>query len=680
MHGSIQSGMNVMLNKKWIFVAAIFSLALTASHANVIPTNEHCIMLGPKPSLIVQFNDTKSSLKPQLSPHFIQQLTLPEATFTDAKAMANDAYIVFFSPSKSFQAKQPAPGCYLPHQIDELIKHLKRKADIISASPNVLMNINQLHDTLRVPVVGPKQWNLKDPPGGIDAVNAYTSTTGSANAIVAVLDSGILSNLSLDPNLYSSGVTFNNAGSYSIGAAPSCSSECSGYDHGTHVAGTVAASGAVAYGQMIYGVAPTAKVLPINVFTKFTDSSVCSFPDFPPCIRSYTSDQINALAWLNGSTFPGLPAAPYVISVNMSLGGYNPSCPTSLQNAFNALISKDISFAIAAGNSNSDAVNFSPANCSGIMAIAATGAEGNGSYYTNYGAIVDFAAPGGDVTGAGGILDTIYSTIKNAYDYSQGTSMASPHVAGLTALMYTLDPTLTPTLVNSLIATNTSAFPGTGTYPNCQTIGQPCGTGVINANTTVLATDAQAPSLDWGAPNLVATPTDTTALLEWDAAAWSAPRSTAIAYTAYVNGVAHADCTNVTTISCRVRHLTRGTAYSAYVKASDIRGIYEPAPQSNTVNFTTTNTLTGVTITKATRNPLLTSQAFAYYSSLSNVPAAYYTVDGLPNGATVEIDTENRRFIISTILTPRKVTNVTILANIGVDAVPSNSFTVPNIL
>lgn len=662
-----------MLNKKWIFGAAVLYLGSTVAYAALPANKNHCILLGSTPSLIVKFNHAKSSKKAKLTHEFLQRFHIPEATFTHARPLAGDAYIVFFTPSKSLQAKQAFPGCYAPSAINRVIQHLKAKKNVTEASPNKL-NLLQMNKYFKVPVVGPKQWNLKTFPGGIEAETAYNTTTGSANAVVAVLDTGIVTNISLTPNIRS-GVSFTDNGTFHNGAAPSCGAECPGYDHGTHVAGTVAASGTLAYGEMIYGVAPTANVIPINVFTKITDFFCFLIYGTPSCLTAYDADLLNAVAWLDGTAFAGLPTAPYVTSANMSLGGSG-TCDPSFQTYLNSLFAKDISFAVAAGNDNADAAFFSPANCTGVMTIAATGATGAGAFYSNYGAIVAFAAPGGDNSGAGGTADEIYSTVENGYAYFQGTSMASPHVAGLTALMYTVDPTLTTTLVTSLIASNTNPFV-IGIHSNCTGL-KPCGTGVANADATIQAVVAQAPTLTWAAPNLTATPTDTTVTLDWDAAAWSAPRTTGIIYTAYINGVAKAECTNVSATSCVITHLTRLTNYSAYVTATDARSIYAPPPQSNTAVFNTTGVITPMVVSIAERNPLLTSQAFVYYNSLGTA-ADSYSVDGIP-GATVTINTDKRRFIVSNISNPRRIPNVSIVANIGIEAVASNPITIPNIL
>ncbi len=660
-----------MRNKKWIFWFVTLC-APTLTLASQAEINDHCLLLGTHPSLIVKFANFPSSKHGRLPAHLLQQLTSTKATFIQAKAMSGDAFIVSFKPSTAFLAKQPTPACYQPHEIDALIDELTQHSNVIYATPNLLMKTAQLTSTSLVPVIGAKQWDLKNPPGGMDVQTAYNTTTGSANAIVAVLDTGILPNLSLAPNALS-GVTFNNGGSYANGASPSCDATCGGYDHGTHVSGTVAASGTLAYTENIYGVAPTSKVLPVNVFTKFTDPLICGGPSETPCLLAYNSDQINAFNWLSGTAFSGLITAPNITTINMSLGGSG-TCSAPFQDAINNLLSMNISFAIAAGNDNTNAAFFTPANCSGVMAIAATGPDGYGSFYSNFGNIVAFAAPGGNSPSGAG--SEIYSTIANGYGYKQGTSMASPHIAGLSALLYSVDPTLTPTLVTNIIGSTATAFPVGGPGDSC-TPTRPCGTGIANANAAVLAAVSQAPVLTW-TPNISVTPGASTALVQWSSAAWNPARTTAFSYTINVNGSDVAACTNVLSTTCTVPGLLPEITYTLYVKASDYRNILTPT-QSGPVTFTT-GTFTAPTLTVAVRNPLLNTQAFIYYSSLSNVTPDTYTVNNLSSDASVTFDSAHQRFVVSGINTPRRVNNVSITVTVGSNSKTSNSITIPSIL
>jgi hypothetical protein len=98
---------------------------------------------------------------------------------------------------------------------------------------------------------------------------------------------------------------------------------------------------------------------------------------------------------------------------------------------------------------------------------------------------------------------------------------------------------------------------------------------------------------------------------------------------------------------------------------------------SNT--FSIPGVLTAPILTVADRNPFLGTQAFIYYSSISDTPAQGYVVNGIP-GATVNIDTSHGRFVVSNIPTPRQINNVTIAATDGFGLYTSNAVTIPNIL
>ena len=115
------------------------------------------------------------------------------------------------------------------------------------------------------------------------------------------------------------------------------------------------------------------------------------------------------------------------------------------------------------GTATSDASNFTPANCANVITVAATGHTGSRAYYSNYGSTVEIAAPGGDAQLGKTIVSTLNSgtTTPGADSYAnyQGTSMATPHVVGVVALMLSKNPSLTPAQVTSLIRSSATPFP-----------------------------------------------------------------------------------------------------------------------------------------------------------------------------------------------------------------------------
>ena len=196
----------------------------------------------------------------------------------------------------------------------------------------------------------------------------------------------------------------------------------------------------------------------------------------------YTSDIADAIIWSSGGTVSGVPANANPARVlNISLGGIG-SCDNTTQNAINSARSRGASVIVAAGNENMNAANASPANCSGVVTVASVNRSGGRSYFSNFGTIVEVAAPGGDIrsSSANGILSTLNTGTttpgSDAYAFYQGTSMATPHVVGVVALMLSVKPTLTPDQVTSILQSTARAFPATCSQ---------CGSGIVNANAAV---------------------------------------------------------------------------------------------------------------------------------------------------------------------------------------------------
>jgi serine protease len=167
--------------------------------------------------------------------------------------------------------------------------------------------------------------------------------------------------------------------------------------------------------------------------------------------------------------------------INLSLGGSG-ACDAASRDAINSARSRGTVVVVAAGNSNANAANFSPASCPGVVTVAATNRGGGRAYYSNFGAVVAVAAPGGDMRAgsAGGILSTLNNGANapgaDSYAYYQGTSMATPHVAGVVALMLSRNPALTPDDVAARLKSSARAFPATCSQ---------CGTGIVDASAAI---------------------------------------------------------------------------------------------------------------------------------------------------------------------------------------------------
>ncbi len=330
-----------------------------------------------------------------------------------------------------------------------------------------------------------EQWHYFEANGGLRLPAAWDKSTG-AGVTVAVIDTGYrphadLAGAMLPGYDFISNATMANDGggrdSDASDAGDSMyASQCglgrpaqnqNSSWHGTHVAGTIAAR--TNNGIGVAGVAYNAKIVPARVLGK------CG---------GYTSDIADAIIWSSGGTVTGVPAnANPARVINMSLGGPG-ACDATTQTAINGARSRGTVVVVASGNDNTEASGFTPANCVGVIAVAAVNRSGGRSYYSNFGAIVDVAAPGGDirVSGANAILSThntgTSSPGSDTYSPMQGTSMASPHVAGVVALMIAKKPTATVDEIESKLKSTTRAFPVA-----CSG----CGTGIVDANAAVIA-------------------------------------------------------------------------------------------------------------------------------------------------------------------------------------------------
>lgn len=329
------------------------------------------------------------------------------------------------------------------------------------------------------------QWHYYEATGGLRAPAAWDNATGQG-VVVAVLDTGYRPHADLNANILpgydmiSDSFVGNDGNGRDTDARDpgdwTDAGECgNGYPpsfqgsswHGTHVAGTIAA--VTNNNNGVAGVAYNAKIVPVRVLGK------CG---------GYTSDIADGIIWASGGTVSGVPAnANPADVINMSLGGGG-ACSSTTQTAINTARNNGTVVVIAAGNDNDNANNYNPGNCSGVVNVASTGRNGGRAYYSNYGTSIDVAAPGGAMNSANdpnGILST-YNTGSttpgsDSYGYSQGTSMAAPHVAGVAALIKQVKPTATPDQIEQILKSTTRSFPAT-----CSG----CGTGIVDANAAVL--------------------------------------------------------------------------------------------------------------------------------------------------------------------------------------------------
>ena len=356
----------------------------------------------------------------------------------------------------------------------------------LAADPNVaFVEIDQRMEAYLSPndTSYTQQWHYFEATGGANLPTAWDSASGTG-VVVAVLDTGITSHTDLNSNVVAGydfvssasaardgdGRDSNPADQGDWTAANQCKAGTAARNsswHGTHVAGTIAAVTGNSSG--VAGVAFNSRVQAVRVL------AVCG---------GSLSDIAEAITWASGGTVAGIPAnATPAKIINMSLGGLSSTCPSTYQTAITGAVSRGTAVIVAAGNDNINASGATPANCTNVISVAATDRLGGKAYYSNFGDSVDLAAPGGDVTtgSTNGVLSTLNAgtTTPGAQSYAwyQGTSMATPHVAGLAALVLSRGAQ-TPAALETFLKTYVRAFPAACSQ---------CGTGIINAATAVAA-------------------------------------------------------------------------------------------------------------------------------------------------------------------------------------------------
>ncbi|MBU1236223.1 MAG: S8 family serine peptidase [Gammaproteobacteria bacterium] len=385
----------------------------------------------------------------------------------------------------------------------ELVRTMAARADVEYAQPNFIF---QLAAQPSDPGFA-QQWHYFDNgpngpatvPGGINLPQVWETNKGSNTVVVAVIDTGILSNhpdITGSPNL---------ATGFDMISDPLIANDGDGRDndptdpgdaiaadecypgspaqpnswHGTHVAGTIGV-GNTNNGIGVAGINWNVKLQAVRVLGK--------------CGGTMT-DINDAIRWAAGINVPGVPANPTPARViNMSLGANQPcSVSPATQSAINDAVARGTAVVVAAGNDASDASGSLPAGCNGVITVAASDARGYlVTRYSNYGTRVDLLAPGGDTQrddNGDGQNDGVLSMVQGGYARYNGTSMAAPHVAGVAALALATQPTLTP-------ATLLARLKSTALPRNATQCPRPCGAGLL---------DARAALADGGTPPPAAT-------------------------------------------------------------------------------------------------------------------------------------------------------------------------------
>ena len=321
-------------------------------------------------------------------------------------------------------------------------------------------------------------WGLQWDMAQIDVPEAQAVTTGDPSVVVGVLDSGISSShpdlatqIAKDKSASCLGGTVDTA---EAAWNPTTS------DHGTHVAGTIAAA---INGVGIAGVAPGVKVASVKVVNDdgfiYPEAAVCGFMwaathGMQVTNNSYFIDPWEFNCRNDARQRPVWQAVQRAIRYSQSQGVLNIASAgnsnVDLQHKFvDASSPNDGSFPVEDRTITGACVDL-PAEAPGVVTVSAVGTQQLKSYYSSYGqGVVDVTAPGGDSrqpnpavsTPANTILSTVINTVTkvNGWGYKQGTSMASPHAAGVAALALSAHPDLSPGALASMLERTAVALP-----------------------------------------------------------------------------------------------------------------------------------------------------------------------------------------------------------------------------
>ncbi|HEY0699997.1 MAG TPA: S8 family serine peptidase [Micromonospora sp.] len=360
------------------------------------------------------------------------------------------------------------------------------------------------------------QWDMPQ----IHLPEAHAVTTGSANVVVGVLDSGISSS---HPDLASQIVKDQSASC--IGGVADTTEAAwnpTTSDHGTHVAGTIAAS---INGVGVTGIAPGVKLAAVKVVNNdgliYPEAAVCGFMwaaqhGFELTNNSYYIDPWEFNCRNDARQRPVWKAVQRAIRYSQSQGVLNIASAgnSNVDLAHKTVDSgspNDGSGPVEEREINSACVDL-PAEAPGVVTVSATGPTMEKSYYSSYGlGVVELTAPGGDTrfrtqgarsTIADAILSTTFNTATrtNGWGYKQGTSMSGPHATGVAALAVSAHPGMQPAQLAAFLQQSTDplACP-TGVYNPTPLLGDryaaTCsggnginsfyGTGMVNAYTVV---------------------------------------------------------------------------------------------------------------------------------------------------------------------------------------------------
>lgn len=360
----------------------------------------------------------------------------------------------------------------------DLASLLKARPEVSEAS---VQAPSKAHLLPTDPFFAPYQWDLF----AMFMPNAWNITTGSASVIVAVVDTGIDTAHAELSGRFVAG--------YDFVTDPVNAADGDGRDpnpqpgtlaapgtkeaHGTHVAGTIAAN---ANGTGLVGVDWACKIMPVRVLGATGQGAILDIWEGLIFAADLQDVDLSSFSWFPSLYPTGLnparprPAAPAWV-INMSLAANIPKgnlATTVYRDLFIAVRAKGIVVVVAAGNENApidDGVTEKwPAKSADVITVSAYEKGYGIAPYSNFGAEVDVAAPGGNTSQnvasfpqSGGILSTVPGDVA----FFQGTSMAAPHVTGTVSLLFAVNPSFTWDDIYAIVTLSASDLGVAGTDP-----------------------------------------------------------------------------------------------------------------------------------------------------------------------------------------------------------------------
>ena len=416
------------------------------------------------------------------------------------------------------QLSKPLAGA----DLQSAIERLQAGGDVEYASPDVRRHI---HAVTSDPLLTDQWYLLSAQPAATRTEQAWDITQGSPTVVVAVLDTGVRFD---HPDLGRTSAGGKLLAGYDFITSPSFANDGDGRDadpsdpgdwvtdadkqmpgfsncdtansswHGTRVSGLIGALTDNAVG--VAGAAWNTRVLPVRVLGK------CG---------GFDSDIIPAMRWAAGLAVSGIPANPTPAKViNLSLGS-DSACSAAYQDAVNEITAHGVLIVASAGNEGGPVGT--PASCAGVLGVAGLRHIGTKVGFSNLGPEVGIGAPGGNCVNLGvgqpclfsivvpidtGTTVPVSPTYTDQINSNVGTSFSGPMAAATAALMGSVNSSLTPAQMISLIKRSATAFPAsTGSVPvchvptsaadiqntECSCTTQTCGAGMLNTGAAVTA-------------------------------------------------------------------------------------------------------------------------------------------------------------------------------------------------